>query len=62
MVDRVQAQEILGKSCSKLVSHFSGSFLIVPAVVFVVLVVVWVVLGVVLEQVKVVASHYCYRC
>ena len=33
-----------------------------PAVVFVVLVMVWVVLGVVLEQVEVVASHYCYRC
>ena len=28
----------------------------------VVLVVVLVVLGVVLEQVEVVASHYCYRC
>ena len=47
---------------SKLVSNCPGSFLIVPAVVFVVLVVVWVVLGVVLELVEVVASHYCYRC
>ena len=47
---------------SKLVSNCPGSFLIVPAVVFVVLVVVWVVLGVVLEQVEVVASHHCYRC
>ena len=40
-------------SYSKLVSNCPGSFLIVPAVVFVVLVVGWVVLGVVLEQVKV---------
>ena len=53
---------MLGTSYSKLVSNCPGSFLIVPAVVFVVLVVVWVVLRVVLEQVEVVASHYCYRC
>ena len=47
--------------CSlRLVSNCPGSFLIVPAVVFVVLVVVWGVLGVVLEQVEVVAGHYCY--
>ena len=31
-------------------------------IVLVVLVVVFVALEVVLEQVKVVASHYCYRC
>ena len=35
---------------------------IVPVVVLVVLVVVLVVLGVVLEQVEVAASCYCYRC
>ena len=47
---------------SKFVSNCPSSFLIVLAVVFVVLVVVWLALGVVLELVEVVASHYCYRC
>ena len=42
----------------KLVSNCPGSFLIVLAVVFVVLVVVWVVLG--LAPVAVVACHYFY--
>ena len=47
------------RSYSKLVSNCPGSFLIVPAVVFVVLVVVWVVLGVVfLAPVAIVACHY----
>ena len=47
---------------SALVSNCPGSFLIVQAVVFVVLVVVWVVLGVVsLAPAAVVACHYFYR-
>ena len=46
---------------SKLVSDCPGSFLIVSAVVFVVLVVVWVIVGVVfLAPVAVVACHYFY--
>ena len=47
---------------SKLISNCPGSFLIVQAVVFVVLVVVWVVLGMVSELIEVVASHHYYGC